>query len=84
VAIDSSLELQVTFLLVAFSGKTVAVSLADPPSTNSNLVSFNVTPVTGIFLPQLDIAIGVTTPVGNTPIVKNNNDLINFNFIFFG
>jgi len=42
------LELQVTFLLVASSGKTVAVSWAYPPSTNSNSFLSNVTVVTGI------------------------------------
>jgi len=83
IAIDSSLELQVTFLLVAFSGMMFAFSWVTSPSSNFNELLSNLTPVTGIFLPQLDITIGVTTPTDNTPIVENNNDLINFDFIFW-
>ena len=88
VAIDSLLEVQITFLLVAFVGKIVAFSWAVSPSANSNLSLFNVTFVTWTTcwsrcLPQLDNTIGVTTLVDDTPIVKNNIDLIIFGFSFF-
>jgi len=84
-ATDSSLEFQVTFLLVAFSGKIVAFSWSVSLSTNFNELLSNLTLLTAIVfcfcLPQLDNTIGVTTLVDNTPIVENNIDLINFIFI---
>jgi len=47
VTTDSSLELQVTFLLVASSGKIVAVSCVTLPTIKSNELSSNEMPVTG-------------------------------------
>ena len=41
---------QVTFLLVAFEGVTVAVNLSVPPINRDNDVLFNDTPVTDIVL----------------------------------
>jgi len=43
VATDSLLELQVTFLLVAYDGKTVAVSLSVSPRPNIKILTFNLT-----------------------------------------
>ena len=48
VATEVLLEDQVTVLSVAFSGVTVAVSVAVSPSVNVNEVLSKLTPVTGI------------------------------------
>ena len=86
VATDSSFDFQVTFLLVAFSGKTITLNLLVSFSTISKSFSIILTPVTGIvccfFFPQLVNAIGEIALVDNTPIAGNSIDLIIFDFIF--
>ena len=47
VAIDESLEVQLTFLFDALDGVTVAVSTVTSPSVSSTEVLSKVTPVTG-------------------------------------
>ena len=51
VAIDSSLDDQVTAWLVASGGDTVAVKLVDCPSSKVRLAGSNATPSTGISSP---------------------------------
>ena len=86
-ATDSSFDFQVTFLFVAFCGKTITLNLSVLCSTISKSFSIILTPVTGIvccfFFPQLVNTIGAIALVDNTPIVENNIDLINFDFIFY-
>jgi hypothetical protein len=50
VAIVGSLEVKVTVLSSAFSGKTVAVNVSFAPTTSDNVVLFNVTLVGAITL----------------------------------
>jgi len=63
VATDGALVPQVTFLLVASSGKIVAFSWATSSSINSNLSLSNVTPVTGtIFSVTVTLQVVVCQP----------------------
>jgi len=63
VATFSLSEIQVTFLLVASSGKTVAVSWSVSPLFNFNELLSNITPVTGTrFLVTLTSQVSVLLP----------------------